>query len=184
MTLDTASSALRKADPDRAGRLVGSAVEQARAAVGDVRRLVHGLRPPALDELGLVAALRASGPAAAAGGPAVVIEADDELDALPAAVEVAAYRIAQEAMTNAVRHAGATRIAVSVRRVGPALVVEVVDDGRGIAPDASRGVGLASMRERAGELGGSLEVAAVNGRGTRVRAALPASAVPHAVENS
>lgn len=92
---------------------------------------------------------------------------------LPAAVEVAAYRIASEALANAGRHAGASRVAVTLERADGALVVSVVDDGIGIPPDAPAGVGLVSLRERAAELGGSCTVECPPDGGTVVRAVLP-----------
>ena len=147
-------------------------------AVADIRRLVYALRPPALDDLGLVAALREAALHDAAAEPAglrVTVQTREPLPALPAAVEVAAYRIVQEALTNVVRHAGARTCTVRLS-VDDALCVEVVDDGRGIDPAAPTGVGLASMRGRAMELGGSFAVAAPPTGGTRVLAWLPCAA--------
>jgi two-component system NarL family sensor kinase len=172
MGLDVVGSALARGDHARASDLARSATEQAREAVEDVRRLAHGLRPPVLDDLGLVAALRSAGPIAAPGGPHVEVCADGDLDDLPAAVEVAAYRIALEAVTNAVRHAGATRIEVRLGAAEDVVVLEVCDDGTGLAADARPGVGLASMQERAVEVGGWCSVGA-QPRGTRVVAHLP-----------
>jgi signal transduction histidine kinase len=174
MGLDAAASSLSRADHDRAAGLIADARDQARTAVEDIRRLVRGLRPPALDDLGLLEALRTTGPAAHGG---VEIEASGDLAALPAAVEVAAFRLVQEAVTNAVRHAGAATVTVRLDARPGDLEVVVADDGIGIAEDAAPGVGLRSMRERVAELGGSLEVRADPGGGTRVRAVLPAGAV-------
>jgi signal transduction histidine kinase len=103
------------------------------------------------------------------------VEAPEELPPLPAAVEVAAYRIAQEAITNAVRHAGASRCEVrfDLDEGAGLLRLEVIDDGRGIGEDRGVGVGLSSMRERAEELGGTCVVEPVPTGGTRVRAELP-----------
>jgi signal transduction histidine kinase len=142
--------------------------------VDDVRRLVHDLRPPALDELGLVRALRQQTDRLALRSPGLEIrvESDPVLPSLPAAVEVAAYRIAVEAVTNSVRHSGASTCRVQVAADG-ALHVEVVDDGSGIADGASPGVGMAAMRERAAEVGGSCLVAPGDACGTRVLAVLP-----------
>lgn len=95
------------------------------------------------------------------------------LPLMPAAVEVAAYRIATEAITNAVRHAGCSTCAVEVAAEHGWLVVRVADDGNGVSPHARPGVGLQSMRERAAEVGGTLEVVAGGGRGTVVRTRLP-----------
>jgi signal transduction histidine kinase len=172
MGLDVVGSALARGDHARAADLTRAATEQAREAVEDVRRLSHGLRPPVLDDLGLVAALRSAGPIAAPGGPRVEVCADGDLDDLPAAVEVAAYRIALEAVTNAVRHAGATRIDVRLCATLDDLTLEVCDDGAGLPAGARPGVGLASMRERAAEVGGRCTVTA-QPRGTRVSVHLP-----------
>jgi signal transduction histidine kinase len=146
------------------------------ATVLDVRRIVEGLRPPALDELGLAEALhqlvrRLETPE----GPTVEVMVE-VLGRLPAAVEVATYRIVAEAVTNAVRHAGAQQVAVRVSVSGPCVVVEVCDDGAGSAVPRAEGVGLVSMRERAVEIGGTLVVESAHGRGTQVRAQLPLAA--------
>ena len=172
MGLDVVRSSLDRGRTDRAGQLVETVGEQARNAVEDVRRLVSGLRPPVLDDLGLVEALRTAGPALHGDGPAVRLHVDGELGPLPAAVEVAAYRIVAEALTNAARHASATTVDVRLRVIDDALTVLVEDDGVGLPPGARRGVGLVSMRERAAELGGRCTVTAT-GHGTAVRAELP-----------
>jgi signal transduction histidine kinase len=176
MALDVVRSALARGDRDRAAELSGAAAEQARSAVTDVRRLVADLRPPALDDLGLVGALRALVSTLTAGGPQVAVRATGGLDELPAAVEVAAYRIAAEAVTNAVRHASAQRVDLSLSAGHTGLDVNVSDDGAGLPEDLTPGVGLASMRERAAELGGwcSVETTA---DGTGVRAWLPYDAL-------
>jgi two-component system NarL family sensor kinase len=142
--------------------------------VGDVRRLVHDLRPPALDDLGLVGALRQHAERMTTGSLDVSIDAAD-LGQLSAAVEVAAYRIAGEALTNAARHASASLARVRLRVERDELVVEVADDGVGIALDVEAGVGLVSLRERAAELGGRTEVSCPATGGTVVRAWLPLS---------
>jgi signal transduction histidine kinase len=143
-------------------------------AIGTVRRAVESLRPPALDELGLLEALEAAVACfAVPGGPLLTVSAAEPVPRLPAAVEVAAYRIAVEAVTNAVRHARARSVACRLAVVGDCLVVEVCDDGGGIRPGAAAGVGLRSMRERAEELGGRCTVAAAEPGGTLVRAELP-----------
>jgi signal transduction histidine kinase len=149
-----------------------------RATVGDVRRLVYDLRPPALDELGLVEALRERAARYGTGdeGFRAKVEAPDELPPLPAAVEVAAYRIMQEALMNVSRHARASACSVRLSCAGSpcrALEVEVTDDGVGLPASPQGGVGLASMRERAAELGGTCEITTVSPSGTRVFARLP-----------
>ncbi|WP_307827866.1 sensor histidine kinase [Nocardioides sp. SYSU D00038] len=171
MRLDAVANALDD-DPGAARRMVLRSRADITEALADVRRLVHDLRPPALDDLGLLDALRQQVERVRPDGVAVEVEPVD-LPVLPAAVEVAAFRIASEGVTNAVRHAAASRI--TVRLVGgPAdLLVEVRDDGRGIHPSVPAGVGLRSMRERADELGGHAQVDCPAGGGTRVRARLP-----------
>ena len=157
--------------PDAATAQLDQLTAQVQEAVADVRRLVYGLRPPALDELGLVGALDEQ--ARAFGGTRVSGDAGDDL---PAAVEVAAYRIALEAMTNAAKHARAERCEVRVRRDGRTLHIEIEDDGVGLADDRRAGVGLASMDERAAELGGTCSVESLQPNGTRVLAVLPVGA--------
>ena len=106
------------------------------------------------------------------------VEAADDLEPLPAAVEVAAYRIVVEAVNNVQRHSGAERCTVTLTREDGELHVEVADTGSGLAPDRRPGVGLSSMRERAEELGGTFEVVARPGGGTVVRIALPLDGPP------
>jgi signal transduction histidine kinase len=161
-------------DPEAAkGHLEGTSAD-VREVVADVRRLVHDLRPPALDDRGLVGALTQL----AEQQPfETTIEADG-VTALPAAVEVAAYRIAAEALTNTARHSGAGTCTVRLVADRGELLVEVGDDGRGIDPDRQAGVGLLSLRERAEELGGRSEVTCPPAGGTVVRAWLPLRPVP------
>jgi signal transduction histidine kinase len=159
-------------DPAAAVAHIDATSGHVQEVVADVRRLVHDLRPPALDDRGLVGALAQLAEGVSTGGLVARVEADD-LGPLPAAVEVAAYRIAGEGLTNVVRHAAATHCVVRLAVDGATLVVEVVDDGRGIDPDAQAGVGLVSLRERAAELGGHSEVTCPPGGGTVVRARLP-----------
>jgi signal transduction histidine kinase len=147
--------------------------QRLQGAVGEVRRVVDDLRPAAVDTLGLVPALQEwtgtlSTPELTCG-----VEAGPLPD-LPPAVEMAAYRIATEAVTNAVRHGrtGRCEVRLSVDP-GGALVVEVSDDGIGVPADVHPGVGLPSMRARAGDIGGALDIAPRAGGGTVVRAVLP-----------
>ena len=156
-----------------ARRLLGEVADDARTALADVRRLVDGLRPPALDSLGLAGALDAHLSGRPRTRPPVLLDVAGPLPQLPAATEVAAYRIAVEAVANVDRHAGATSARVRLGREAGHLLVEVRDDGRGGARPGGPGVGIASMRERAAELGGSCTVGAAEGGGTLVRALLP-----------
>lgn len=164
-------------DPDHrepataASHLAGEVTSTLRAAAGDLRRLVDGLRPPALDELGLTGAVRARA-GAFAGGPVVRVTGPSRDEHLPAAVEVAAFHIAAEALTNAVRHSGARHCDVRIV-IEDGLRLEVADDGRGLPACPAEGVGLRSMRDRARELGGSCRVVARPDGGTIVEAILP-----------
>ncbi|QZY27874.1 sensor histidine kinase [Nocardioides coralli] len=179
MGLDVVGSSLSRGETDHAAELARRTTDQARTAVADVRRLVRGLRPPALDELGLVGALESLVATTSPGGAAVTVRAQGDLTDLPAAVEVAAYRIVAEAVTNARRHADARRVEVVLDGTSEVLRVHVCDDGAGIAPGTPSGVGSVSMRERATELGGWCRVSSST-RGTTVRLELPRR--PSAVE--
>ncbi|MEJ2887037.1 sensor histidine kinase [Actinomycetospora aeridis] len=161
-------------DPERADAVLAQAVTDVAAQLADVRRLVHDLRPPALDELGLAGALRAQARRLGGDGLAITVRGDaGDVGEVPAAVEVAAFRIASEAMTNVVRHAAATHATVTLERSDGQLVVTVTDDGRGIAPDVAAGVGTLSLRERAAELGGRTTITCPPTGGTTVTAHLP-----------
>ncbi len=165
--------ALVDSDPRSARLLADDLRDGLRTAGETIRHLAYGLRPPALDERGLVGALRArAAQLGATGVPAIVLDVDEPLPALPAAVEVAAYRIAQEALTNVFRHAGASRCVVRLR-VTSHLHLDIIDDGAGIAASSVPGIGLHSMRERAEELGGCLDVRTADDGGTHVAVTLP-----------
>ncbi|MCW2756618.1 MAG: hypothetical protein JWO46_364, partial [Nocardioidaceae bacterium] len=155
-TADAARNSL--GSPDEADQLLRGLRSDAVTAIGEIRRLVYGMRPPALDELGLVPALRqrALQLRTSDGHPLLVdVDAPGDLPPLPAAVEVAAYRIALEALTNTARHSGSDRAAVRLGISAGSLTVEVSDSGH--SPRAWRaGVGLSSMRERAAEVGGTV----------------------------
>jgi signal transduction histidine kinase len=142
-----------------------------RTVTNEVRALVHDLRPPALDQLGLATAIREH---AAAWSGTTTVEIDSgTLPPLPAATEVAAYRIANEAIANAARHGNAGTCHVRFDSTPPWLVVEVRDDGAGFTEPRQRGVGLEAMRTRAAELGGEFELESKPGHGTRITARLP-----------
>jgi len=164
------------------GELLSRLRDELQAAIVEIRRMAHGLRPPALDRLGLVPAIREYAGALASrtagaedslDGVTIVLEVPSSMPKLPAPVDVAAYRIICEALTNVTRHAAAGSCAVRLW-VDDDLHIEVVDDGVGLAPgSANGGVGLSSMRERATELGGECQVEADHDGGTRVFATLP-----------
>jgi signal transduction histidine kinase len=161
------------ADPTDAKRLLREAERDLHEAVGEVRRVVDGMRPAPLDERGLLPAIEdlADGYTGSEGW-AVTIESDGAMDDLPAATELAAYRIVQEALANAVRHSRGSRCHVRLLKDG-ALQIEVSDNGVGFNGLVRRGVGLSSMRERAEELGGTCRVDSMPGSGVKILASLP-----------
>lgn len=170
-------------NPGQARKLLEEIVAQNETTVGEIRRLVYGLRPPALDELGLQGALidfanNMNHPENSQKPLAVKIQAPPEgLPPLPAAVEVAAYRIATEAVTNAAKHARANTCLVTLGlnegSENKRLFLEIKDDGVGLPQNLRTGVGLNSMRERCEEIGGTLGILSEPGRGTQLTAVLP-----------
>jgi signal transduction histidine kinase len=166
MQLDGLASRLAK-DPELAAR-AEAARDDLRRTVTSVRRMVDGLRPPALDDMGLDGALRQL---VERYDGTVSLRCEVPPD-LPAATEAAAYLITAEAVTNAMRHSGCRHCDVELGPAPPWLVITVADDGGGIPESAPRGVGLTSMRDRAGEVGGLLEVT-TTAQGTVVRTHLP-----------
>ncbi len=176
--------AMVRHDPAAAEEELADLQAEIRSAVGDIRRLVYALRPPTLDELGLVAAIQqyaaqcgisGSGKEQATQAGAnlhIVVEVPEQLPALPAAVEVAAYRVTQEALNNVTRHAQACTCVVRLA-VLDGLQLEITDDGVGLQAERHAGVGLFSMHERAAELGGSCVIETAPGQGTRVLVNLP-----------
>ena len=164
-------------DPNAVKKLIAELKSQMQDALTDIRRIAYDLRPPALDELGLVGALKEHiASCNQAQGVHITLEAPESPPPLPAAVEVAAYRIALEAMTNVSRHAGARHCSVRLSLPGD-LCLEVTDDGRGLPNAVRAGVGLTSMRERAEELGGTCRAVALPQGGTGVLARLPLSSL-------
>jgi two-component system NarL family sensor kinase len=171
-TSDAVRNTLRN-DPSGAEDLLRTLRQETVNAIEDIRGLVYAMRPPALDELGLVTALRQQAQTLRApdGTPLRVDLRADGLPALPAAVEVAAYRIVVEALTNAARHSTSANATVSLTLGEEALQIEVTDDGS-TGTSWRAGVGMASMGERAAELGGTLSAESTP-RGGRVYAVLP-----------
>jgi PAS domain S-box-containing protein len=155
-------------DPGLAAELLESARSELDSALGELRELAHGIHPGVLTEGGLQAAVerlaeRSPVPVRVSGTPA---------EELPEQIEIAAYYVVAEALTNAVKHAEANEVTVSVSRDEDDVVVTVRDDGRGGA-DPAAGSGLVGLRDRASALGGLLEVESAPGAGTVVRAVLP-----------
>jgi signal transduction histidine kinase len=176
LKLETARN--RMADDPQAAALLTDLSVRTQDAVADIRRLVYALRPPALDELGLIMALREGATQynrQGINGLNITFDAPEKLPPLPAAVEVAVYRIAQEALTNVVRHAEALTCFIRLRLDASAglLCLEVQDDGKGLPITRRAGVGWNSMRERAEELGGTLMITSLSMGGTSVLARLP-----------
>ena len=146
--------------------------DETKAAITEVRRVVDELRPPAIDEVGLPGAIRQRAASLSTDLLAFRVESPPTMPTIPAAVEVAAFRIASEAMTNVVKHSGASRCRVSLE-FDQALQLTVSDNGRGSGRSGRRGVGFSSMTERAAELGGSCTISSRAEGGLVVRAELP-----------
>lgn len=177
LTLEAAAAAVAD-DQARAAAELSSARALVDSAFAELRALIYELRPPALERDGLGEALRKhAGVVGRAHGLAVTVTAEGDDAGLAPAVEQALFRIAQEALSNAVRHASASKVEVAVVTAPDRVVLTVADDGAGFDPAArtarSRRLGLTSMRERAAAAGGSLAVESAPGRGTTVRAEVP-----------
>jgi two-component system, NarL family, sensor kinase len=169
------NAAQSRTDTRERDSLIAETRDEVKEAITEVRRLVDDLRPPAIDEVGLIGAIRQRAATLSGAVTFDVTGPDHSADtrhALPAAVEVAAFRIASEAMTNVVRHSGATRCLVQVELNG-AFQLTVSDNGHGTDRTTSPGVGWTSMRERAAELGGSCTITSQPDGGLIVRAILP-----------
>jgi signal transduction histidine kinase len=173
--LDTARA--RAADQPALTELLGKLKAETQRAVTDVRRIVYGLRPPALDDFGLIGSLREEVGRLQYEAPALTVTLDapdNEAPDLPAATEEACYRIVTEALTNITRHALATKCTVRIRLDDQDLDVEVRDDGVGLPEGWRAGVGITSMRERVAELGGDIVIEPALPHGTRINARMPA----------
>jgi signal transduction histidine kinase len=162
------------AGSEAAGQLIRDARAATSEALADVRRLVYGLRPPALDNLGLVGAIEHHTGQLATDGCRVRLDATT-LPALPAAIEVAAYRTVLEAVTNSIRHGHARNCAIRLHAESGVLEIAVDDDGVSAGPWMP-GVGLLSMQELAAELDGVVEAGPIDGGGSRVSARYPIGA--------
>jgi signal transduction histidine kinase len=161
-------------DPARRAEILAEIVEITDQTVAKVRNLSLLLRPPQLDELGLEAALRWQADAMFRNvPPRLVLDIEPLPTRAPPAVELACFRIAQESLTNVLRHAGAQEVRLELAQRDDALVLEIRDDGRGFAGSDSAGLGLVTMRERAQQLGGRIEIRSGPDRGTCIRAELP-----------
>jgi signal transduction histidine kinase len=160
-------------DPAAAENEMGELRQQIRNVITDIRRVVYDLRPPVLDELGLRTALREQCAQFTTGGLRVTLECPESFPPISAAVEVAAYRIVQEGLSNVARHSRAGRAMVRIGFGDGFVRIEVTDDGVGVPEMQRAGVGLTSMRELAVEIGGTCVLEPDPGGGSRVRANLP-----------
>jgi len=184
LTLKLETARNRLTDDPLADSLLADLAKRTQDATADIRRLVYELRPPTLDELGLVSALREGATQYSQqgfNGVYVTIDAPEDLPPLPAAVEVAVYRITQEALTNVVRHAEAhiCNVRIKLDEQTGWLGLEIQDDGRGLSATRRAGVGLNSMRERAEELGGTWTIESLPTGGTRILVRLPCRLPDH-----
>ncbi len=173
MQADTAQ-VLIESDPQAARELMATVTEQAKEVVAEVRQLVYALRPPALDELGLLGALEQLVRQHRTAGLQIELIASAVAPCLAAAVEVAIYRIAAEALTNVVRHAHATHCSIALT-LDDAVSLTVEDNGVGMGEQIVPGIGLRSMRERASEVSGEMTIASRTNGGTRIVTSFPQS---------
>lgn len=158
-------------NPAEAEKMIEELGDDMRQATTEIRSLVYALRPPMLDDLGLVAAIRHINLQASSLQLEVI--APDPMPPLPAATEVAVYRIASEAIHNVVKHADATACVVTIGVEAGTLALRISDDGRNVSVNHSGGIGIQSMQERAAELGGTFSIQAGENGGTRVEVHLP-----------
>ena len=171
--LDTAADFVKN-DPEKSIQLLSELKGQVKGTVAEIRRLVYALRPPVLDEFGLVSAIQEHvAPYTGPNGLQVTFDVTKPMPPLPAAVEVAAYRIALEAFTNIVNHAEASTCQIKIKIEKDSLLLEISDNGKGLSSNTHGGIGLTSMRERAAELGGEFRAEDLPNGGTRVTAQLP-----------
>lgn len=159
-------------------RLV-SVRDMAETTLAEVRRVIHEMRPTALDDLGLEAALRWLVKRYEASRLKISLDVSDLSTRLPGHLEITVFRLVQEALTNTVKHANAHNLSIRITRRNDRLIVEVADDGKGMGPGAKRnGMGLAGLKERVALVGGSLTITSAPGAGTRLEADIPVASEP------
>ncbi len=177
------SSALRREDPERLRHSVREAVQQIGIEIANLRSLIVELRPPALDEIGLVPAIETLAQRMATS-EGMTVETNialslEEAERLTPEVESTVYRLVQEALTNIAKHAGAGHLEIELLRQDGGVTVTIRDDGRGFDPSVpAAGFGLVGMRERVTLVGGTVEIESEEGKGTLVRALIPEPALP------
>jgi len=154
---------------------IDAVIDNLSRGLEDGRRVIRGIRPAALDDLGLAAALEELCAQTHPGGPGITAEIDPFVDGIPHGLQTTVYRVVQESLGNACRHSGADSVAVTVRLASEAVEIVVADMGHGFDPGASNraGFGLIGMTERVQLAGGELGVESAPGQGTRVTARLP-----------
>ncbi len=173
--LDAAAD-LAASNPQASVEMLKELKAQVKGVLAEIRRLVYNLRPPVLDEFGLVSAIREHiAPYMGPNGLQVTLNAPESMPPLSAAVEVAAYRIVLEAFTNVVHHAQARSCQIDIKLENEWLSLQVSDDGKGLPSNSHSGVGFASMHERANELGGECSIEINFTGGLTVQARLPIS---------
>jgi len=167
---------VRKLAPPELESEVGAATETVRANLDDLRRIAQRLRPQALDELGLTSALsQFSARLSVQAGLEIDAKLDGHLPPLTREEELVIYRVAQEALTNVVRHAGATRSELVLERAPDRLTLRVADDGDGFDGDRLASGGIRGMHERASLIHADLSVGRRDGGGTEVVLHVPLS---------
>ena len=167
-------SNLLPAEDKIAQEQIGRIKKAAETAVKSIRDMALLLRPPMLDDLGLVPALEwQARETSRRGEMEVEVRAEEWTGNLPDEVKVGIYRLVQEALQNAATHANAKNATVVVKREGNSVAVEIIDDGRGFQPERTRGMGILGMEERVRQLGGELTIRSTPGKGTTVHAELP-----------
>jgi signal transduction histidine kinase len=176
------SAARRLEDPERWKAALTEAIAELDTEIASLRGIIADVRPASLDELGVQAALEALADRTRARGVEIALDVDLDYESGRAAtrhdpeLETALYRVVQEAVNNAVKHAGADDVSVAVKETGDVVTVRVRDEGHGFDPaEQPRGYGLVGMRERVESLGGSLVVESAPGSGTTVTVRLPAA---------
>jgi len=177
LKLEAALEAL-DTETETARALLNETLHESQGILTEIRRLVYGLRPPALDELGLLSAIQEQAAQYQLRGLRVTLIAPQSLPPLPAAVEVAVYRLVQEALTNVVRHAQAQTCQITLT-INATLKLVIQDDGRGLPAHYRPGVGFTSLRERAEEIGGRCTIQSDTQTGTRVEVHLPLNSSTH-----
>jgi signal transduction histidine kinase len=168
-----AAAVLATRDQGRAAAEMETVAQLGAEAHAELRAVIDGLSPPGLDEAGLAESLRRYAVLAGRAHGVSVRFAAAELPVLGERQGAALYRVAQEALHNALRHSGASQVSVTLSRSPRRVILEVADDGRGFPPDAPGGLGLASMRGRAAAAGGTLTIRSAPNAGTTVRLTVP-----------